>query len=263
MTDRRTFLTIPVVAVASAVVARAGASAPASAATPPPTSTPTPTLQQSPVNVVRSAVQLQAGLPQLQVHYSRSVPVGIHFVSKDDPSTGGCSVHGSEETEEVDIPAGAGYVLLSGTRYDLLQFHFHTPSEHTFDGRHAPLEMHLVHQDAAGRKLVIGIPLVEGKAGEVDRILSRLPDECGQPIEVDDFNLFALLPANTSTLRYNGSLTTSPYSEGVQWFLTVPKTVSARSIAGFQSLFPDGDSRPAQALNGRHLLADVHWSGHW
>ncbi|GAA1550260.1 hypothetical protein GCM10009789_00080 [Kribbella sancticallisti] len=269
MTDRRTFLAIPVVALASAVVAKATSSTPASAATQQqspqqiPQQVPQQIPQQSPVNVVRSAVRVQPGLPQLDVHYSRHVPVGVHYVSKDDPATGGCSVHGTEETEEVDVPAGAGYINLSGVRYDLIQFHFHTPSEHTFNGRHAPLEMHLVHQDATGRKLVIGVPLVEGAAGEADRILSRLPEECGEPIEVEDFNLRALLPANPSTLRYNGSLTTSPYSEGVQWFLTVPKTVTAKSIAGFRSLFPDGDSRPSQALNGRHLLADVHWSGHW
>jgi carbonic anhydrase len=261
MTDRRTFLAIPVVAIAGAVVARATSGTPASAATSAPPRTVVP--QQSPVNVVRSAVQVQVALPQLDIHYSRSVPVAVHYVSKDDPTTGGCSARGDQETEEVEIPVGAGYVNLSGVRYDLLQFHFHTPSEHTFDGRHAPLEMHLVHQDAAGRKLVIGIPLVEGKAGEADRILTRLPDECGEPIEVENFNLRALLPANTSTLRYNGSLTTAPYSEGVQWFLTVPKTVSAKGIAGFQGLFPDGDSRPSQPLNGRHLLADVHWTGRW
>jgi carbonic anhydrase len=261
MTDRRTFLAIPAVAIAGAVLTRVASGSPASAATSALPSTLVP--QQSPVNVVRSAVQVQTALPQLGIHYSRSVPVSVHYVSKDDPTTGGCSARGAEETEEAEVPAGAGHVTLSGVRYDLIQFHFHTPSEHTFDGRHAPLEMHLVHQDAAGHKLVIGVPLVEGKAGEADRILSRLADECGDPIEVENLNLRALLPANPSTLRYNGSLTTAPYSEGVQWFLTVPKTVSAKSIAAFRGLFPDGDARTSQALNGRHLLADVHWTGHW
>jgi carbonic anhydrase len=261
MTDRRTFLAIPAVAIAGAVLTRATSGTPASAATSAPPRTVVP--QQSPVNVVRSAVQVHTALPQLDIHYSRSVPVSVHYVSKDDPTTGGCIARGAEETEEAEVPAGAGYINLSGVRYDLLQFHFHTPSEHTFDGRHAPLEMHLVHQDAAGRKLVIGIPLVEGKAGEADRILSGLADECGEPIEVENLNLRALLPANPSTLRYNGSLTTAPYSEGVQWFLTVPKTVSTKSIAAFHGLFPSGDSRPSQALNGRHLQADLHWNGHW
>ena len=32
--------------------------------------------------------------------------------------------------------------------YNVLQFHFHSPSEHTFDGDHYDLEMHIVHQNA-------------------------------------------------------------------------------------------------------------------
>ena len=40
---------------------------------------------------------------------------------------------------------GAPTLLLDGTEYTLQQFHFHTPSEHTVEGRHYDMEMHLVH----------------------------------------------------------------------------------------------------------------------
>lgn len=35
---------------------------------------------------------------------------------------------------------------VDGKVFELKQFHFHTPSEHTIDGEYFPLEMHLVHE---------------------------------------------------------------------------------------------------------------------
>lgn len=250
---RRTVLSLPIVVAAGAGAASlagslAGSSS-ASAAVP----------QQSPVNIVRHAVQHRADLPQLSLSYVRSTPVSVRYVSKDDSTSGGCSTRGAQETEEVDIEPGAGHVDLAGVRYDLKQFHFHTPSEHTLDGHHFPLEMHLVHQSAAGRRLVIGVLLHAGRSGEPDRILRQLADECGTSVEVPDLDLRALLPDDLATVRYLGSLTTAPYTEDVQWFLTRPQTVSRRGIANFEALFPDGDSRASQPLNGRTLLADPRW----
>jgi hypothetical protein len=39
-----------------------------------------------------------------------------------------------------------GLTLPDGTFLPLNQFHFHSPSEHTFNGMHYPLEMHMVHK---------------------------------------------------------------------------------------------------------------------
>jgi carbonic anhydrase len=215
--------------------------------------------QQSPVDVRVASVRRRRGLPQLGIHYSADTEVSVRYVRRDDADADGCSTRGVEETEEIDVLPGAGWIDFAGTRYDLAQFHFHTPSEHTVEGRHAPLEMHLVHQSAAGVRLVLAVLLVPGRASEPDKVLQQLSGECGDPVTVEHLNLGALLPANHSTVRYTGSLTTAPYTEGVLWFLTVPKTVSPTGIANFQTLFPDGDSRPAQPLNGRVLTADLRW----
>lgn len=40
------------------------------------------------------------------------------------------------------------YIVIDGVRYDLVQFHFHTLSEHTVNGEHYDMEMHFVHADA-------------------------------------------------------------------------------------------------------------------
>jgi len=252
-TTRRTLLAAPLAATAAVTVSSV---APVSHATP---TTAATRPHQSPVDVRPALVRYRDDLDPLVLRYRRHVPVSVRYVTRDDPDGGGCQARGAEETEEVDVPEDAGYALYRRERYRLAQFHFHTPSEHTVRGRHAPLEMHLVHQSEAGARLVVGVLLTPGPASEVDRILRRLPEECAEPIEVADFDLRSLVPARPRTLRYRGSLTTTPFTEPVLWFLTEPRTCSREGIRAFRATFPDGDSREAQPLNGRVLRADAGW----
>jgi carbonic anhydrase len=208
----------------------------------------TPT--QSPINVTVGSIKIDASQPKLNVSYGHS-DLELEYVRKDADSATGCTTRDSEETEEAFVTPGSGHVTVAGVRYELERFHFHTPAEHHFQGRTDPLEMHLVHRSAAGKLLVIGVPLRAGASSAVDRVLAHLAPECGETVELDNFNLTTLLPANHSTLRYNGSLTTAPFTEGVQWFLTLEQTVSPATIARFQHLFTSGNARPTQPLNGR------------
>ncbi|MFC0105369.1 carbonic anhydrase family protein [Kibdelosporangium aridum] len=208
--------------------------------------------QQSPIDVTRESIRVEPGLPRLRIFYGRS-DIEIEYIRRDSASPTGCTTRHHEETEEGTVARGSGYVTLAGTRYDLVQFHFHTPSEHTFEGRHAPLEMHLVHSSATGKLLVIGVPLVPGPPSAVDKVLAKFAPECGEPVHVPAIDLNALLPADRTTARYNGSLTTAPFAEGVQWFLAKEKTVTKATINRFRSLFPHGNARPTQPLNGRRV----------
>ncbi|MBC8092036.1 MAG: hypothetical protein H7Y15_08895 [Pseudonocardia sp.] len=60
--------------------------------------------------------------------------MSLRYVSRDPDDPAGCTTRGREETIEADVPDGAVSISLDGVRYDLLQFHFHTPSEHVLDG---------------------------------------------------------------------------------------------------------------------------------
>jgi carbonic anhydrase len=210
---------------------------------------------QSPINVTRAAVRVEPHLAPLRIFYSHS-DIELEYIRKDGTSPDGCTTRHPEETEEGLVPTGAGYVTLAGVRYDLIQFHFHTPSEHRFEGRSTPLEMHLVHRDAAGSLLVIGVPLVAGAYSTVDKALARPAPECGEPVRVPGVELASLLPADRTMIRYDGSLTTAPFTEGVQWFLTRPKTLSQSAISRFQQLFTGGNARATQPLNGRTVEAE-------
>ncbi|MFJ6674996.1 carbonic anhydrase family protein [Actinosynnema sp. NPDC091369] len=212
---------------------------------------------QSPIDITPSALRIDPHLPQLEISYGHHVAGDLHYVRKDAVKTDGCAVRDHEETEEFEVEPGAGHVTLSGVRYDLVQFHFHTPSEHRFAGHADPLEMHLVHRSAAGALLVIGVPLRVGPASTVDSVLAHLAPECGEEVHLSDIDLNTLLPVNRATARYNGSLTTAPFTEGVQWFLMSEKTVTQATVTRFQSMFYAGNARPVQPLNGRTVHVEL------
>lgn len=85
-------------------------------------------------------------------------------------------------------------------------------------------------------------------------MLAKPTPECAEPVHIPELNLNSLLPVNRAALHYDGSLTTAPFSEGVQWFLMQDKTVGADTIRRFQSLFTNGNSRAIQPLNDRKIL---------
>ena len=211
----------------------------------------TPT--QSPINVTPQAIRLDPHAAKLDVTYGHSA-LELKYIRKDTAKADGCTTRDHEETEEAEVEPGAGYVTVAGTRYDLVQFHFHTPSEHQFGGRGTPLEMHLVHRSAAGKLLVVGVPLVVGSHSVVDDVLATLSPECGAPVEIEPIDLNRLLPPGHHTLHYTGSLTTAPFTEGVEWYLTGSQHVTAATIARFQGLFTAGNARATQPLNGRTLV---------
>jgi carbonic anhydrase len=55
------------------------------------------------------------------------------------------------------------YIELDGTRYNLVQFHFHYLSEHLINGKQYPMELHLVHRSDDGKLAVLGVFIEEGK----------------------------------------------------------------------------------------------------
>ena len=152
------------------------------------------------------------------------------------------------------------WIEVDSTRYELLQFHFHAPSEHTVAGQSFAMEMHLVHQDKDGALAVIGVLMERGKAhAAFNSLWAHLPNTPGavQQIEQVAVDAGALLPSARAYYRYDGSLTTPPCSEGVQWFvLTTPIELSQAQLAAFAAIV-HGNNRPVQPLNGRQLLVDV------
>lgn len=152
-------------------------------------------------------------------------------------------------------PASGNFIEVAGTRYDLLQFHFHTPSEEKVEGRAFSMVAHLVHKNAAGQLAVVAVLLEEGEQDNpfLKPFWSQLPSTPAEPkaLANQTLDLAQLLPTKQQYYSYQGSLTTPPCSEGVAWLvLKQPVTISKQQHAAFQALFP-ANARPTQPLNGR------------
>lgn len=158
-------------------------------------------------------------------------------------------------TIQVNVRPGAA-IELEGQRYDLVQFHFHHPSEHEVDEKKAPMELHLVHKNAeTGALAVLGVMIVPGAENTaLAPIWAAMPQKEGAADQNMTLDLARLLPAGHDYFRYEGSLTTPPCSEVVHWVvLKQPITLSQAQIDRFAALFPD-NARPLQPLNRRFVL---------
>ncbi|MDZ7608577.1 MAG: carbonic anhydrase family protein [Cyclobacteriaceae bacterium] len=162
-------------------------------------------------------------------------------------------------TIQVSVEEGSS-ITVEGKAYVLKQFHFHTPSEHTIDGKHMPMEMHMVHQSDDKSLAVVSVMFTIGDVANenIAIIVANLPDAKGDTKHVADagLNINGALPANSFAYHYIGSLTTPPCSENVQWFvLRDPVPVSADQIEAFHARIGN-NNRPVQGLNDRSVMLD-------
>jgi len=158
----------------------------------------------------------------------------------------------------IQVAAGDGenYIVLDGVQYNLLQFHFHTPSEHKIAGEATDMELHLVHIDENKNLAVLGIMIKEGaENAALKLVFDNMPTEKRDPALVDGTLTVAdFLPADKTTFRYMGSLTTPPCSEGVHWNVFAnPVEASKEQIEAYRAIFPM-DARPVQPLNEREII---------
>ena len=155
-------------------------------------------------------------------------------------------------TVQVDLGSGNSIEVM-GRRYDLVQFHYHRPSEERIDGRQFDMVLHLVHRDPEGRLAVVAVLLERGAANpQVQAVWNNLPLEKGEEfIAPTPLDLNALLPQDRRYYTYMGSLTTPPCSEGVLWMvMQQPVPVSAEQVSVFARLYPM-NARPIQQASGR------------
>ena len=189
--------------------------------------------RQSPIDI-RDGVKVQ--LDPVQFDYK---PSGFRVIDNG-------------HTVQVNLAPGNSIEVL-GRRYDLLQFHFHRPSEERIGGRQFDMVAHLVHKDIDGRLAVVAVLLDRGSVQPiVQTIWNNLPLEKGEEVAAKTaLDMNALLPTDRSYYTYMGSLTTPPCTEGVLWMVMKnPVPISAEQIGIFARLYPM-NARPIQQVSGR------------
>ncbi|WP_394231331.1 carbonic anhydrase [Niallia oryzisoli] len=147
-------------------------------------------------------------------------------------------------------------IVLDGKTYSLEQLHFHTPSEHQFNGKNFAMEFHLVHKDPYGKLAVLGVMVQEGSENEIlAAAWNALPKkELDKSIVKEPIDVKTLIPHNQTGFHYNGSLTTPPCTEGIKWIVfEQPIQMSKNQIQVFKGIFPD-NHRPVQPINQREII---------
>jgi carbonic anhydrase len=141
-------------------------------------------------------------------------------------------------TVQVNLSPGNSIEVM-GRRFELLQFHFHRPSEERINGRQFDMVAHLVLDRGSVQPIV-------------QTIWNNLPLEKGEELPAKAMiDLNSLLPADRGYFTYMGSLTTPPCSEGVLWMVMKnPVSISPEQIGIFTRLYPM-NARPIQAASGR------------
>jgi len=192
---------------------------------------------QSPININTEGIAQDESLPVIKFNYGKS----------------GVKIENNGHTVEFMI-SGNNTINLNDKEYKLLQFHYHSLSEHMVDNKHYPLELHLVHKYSDTDFAVIGVLFKEGAENELfSKFLSDFPKTVGEYKSADSIDIIKLLPAEKSYFHYNGSLTTPPCSEVVDWYvLSTPLTASKEQLEMFSKILKN-NYRPVKPLNGREV----------
>lgn len=198
---------------------------------------------QSPINITQSAA---GNANSWKFDYkTTSLKIAHHEHVTDIVDNG--------HTIQVSVDGGSTLTTERGV-YTLKQFHFHTPSEHTIDGSHFPMEMHFVHQSADGKFAVVSALFQQGEENvNLAKIIAHLPKAKGDAAHKPEvqFDLAFHLPESKAAYTYMGSLTTPPCTESVEWLVfRDPVPASKAQLEAFASRLSPSN-RPTQPLNGR------------
>jgi carbonic anhydrase len=190
---------------------------------------------QSPIDLTGS---VDADLPPLEFDFSNP--------GRTDEINNG-------HTIQFNISPG-NFTTVDGQRYEVIQGHFHSPSEHRINGESFPMEIHLVHANENGDLAVLGILFEEGEENDLlNHLDSFRPPDMAPYTEPIDYN--ELFTSRDEYFRYSGSLTTPPCSEGVLWTVFKnPLIASKEQIERFHNTMGSDTNRPVQPHNARTIL---------
>ena len=193
------------------------------------------------VGTAQSPIDLPATVP---------APSSVIQLSAEDAEA---DVFDTGHAVEFEADGEGETLTFAGDEYSLQQMHAHVPSEHTVNGQPAAAELHLVHADAAGNPLVLGILVTEGQTSGA---LAPFIDAATHLADDEDvtMDIAAVLPRSLENYEYSGSLTTPPCTEDVQWVvMSTPISMSAEQIGTLEGVHSH-NARPTQPLGNRDVV---------
>jgi carbonic anhydrase len=187
-------------------------------------------------------------------HLNKSLqPIEFHYIA------GTQTLENNGRTIVVHVNPGS-YIVAGGTRYNLVQYEFRTPSEEAVKGKLTDMSVQFLHKSADGKLAILAVRLAENQDAPnalLATLFSELPKKPGDTAKIADLiNPGGLLPSDRGYWTYMGSLTTPPCTEGVRWFVfQQPVTLSRTQLRNYTSLF-HMNTRPLQDAYGRQIEAN-------
>jgi len=191
---------------------------------------------QSPIDI---AAPVEANLTPIELDYSGRTAALLN----------------NGHTIQVDVSPGSS-LSADGLEFELVQFHFHSPSENRVRGERFPLEAHFVHKGASGELAVLAVLFRSGAAEpSLESIWANIPAKAGESTALElALSELSFMPQDRSYYRYSGSLTTPPCTEGVRWYvLKSNSSVSPEQASAFVDAIGE-NARAPQPLNSRLVL---------
>ncbi|XP_051204924.1 alpha carbonic anhydrase 7 [Lolium perenne] len=161
----------------------------------------------------------------------------------------------------LNFEGDAGSVTINGTVYYLKQLHWHSPTEHSVNGRRYDLELHMLHQSAEKKAAVIGVFYEIGAHDaflhKLEPYLEMIAEQKDREEKVGVMDPRGARGRASVYYRYMGSLTTPPCSEGVIWTIVRRvRTVSRPQLELLRTAVHDemeNNARPRQEVNSRDV----------
>ncbi len=180
----------------------------------------------------------------------------VRFNLAPDYKQGQLKIVNNGHTIQVNVASGSK-IRIDGKPYDLVQFHFHRPSEEHLDGKPSAMVIHFVHKNLEGELAVLAVMLREGNENPgIKTLWTHAPKKEGAEVAPDDvmFNPANLLPKELDFFHYDGSLTTPPCTEKVKFYiLKTQVNISKEQVTDFPFKM---NARPIQPTNGRPIYTN-------
>ena len=171
-----------------------------------------------------------------------------------DYKPSGFNVVDNGHTVQVTV-GGGNFLTVQNRSYELVQFHFHRPSEERVNGKGFEMVVHMLHKDPEGRLAMLAVLLERGKANSmIQTVWNNLPLEKLDVVSPNVvLDVAEMLPQRRDYYTFMGSMTTPPCNEGVLWLvMKQPMQASPAQMALFSRLYPL-NARPVQASSGRMI----------
>ena len=180
----------------------------------------------------------------------------VRFSIAPDYKQGQLKIVNNGHTIQVNVPNGSK-IRIDGKPFDLLQFHFHRPSEEHIDGKPSAMVVHFVHKSPEGELAVLAVMLREGNENPGIKTLWTHAPKAEGPEAVPDgvmFNPANLLPKEMDFFHYDGSLTTPPCTEKVKFYiLKTQVNIAKEQVTDFPFKM---NARSVQPANGRPIYTN-------